>query len=125
MGSIPTCGNPTVALTGRGRGWNAKGRVFINRPQDIELAAATDLSRQDTKNVEPFSKVPSLYEMRAMVEPCNLKERQLISAFQREYLLVNGEMTELAYVSSSNGEFSGFDSQFPYQIKTASQVGKR
>lgn len=32
-------------------------------------------------------------------------------------MVVNGEMTELAYVSSSNGEFSGFDSQFPYQIK--------
>lgn len=31
-------------------------------------------------------------------------------------MVVNGEMTELAYVSSSNGEFSGFDSQFPYHF---------
>ena len=32
-------------------------------------------------------------------------------------MVVKGEMTELVYVSSSNGEFSEFESLFPYQIK--------
>ena len=32
-------------------------------------------------------------------------------------MVAKGEMTELAYVSSSNGEFSEFESLFPYQIK--------
>lgn len=114
VGSTPISGNPRVALT-------VKAEVVVPKSGTEKQADKYRVGRchcpvtsGTTKNVEPFSKVPSLYNAR-ILEPCKYKERQLISAFQREYLLVNGEMTELAYVSSSNGEFSGFDSQFPYQ----------
>ena len=115
---FPSLVDPRVALT-------VKAEVVVpksgteKQTTRYRVGPAIYLSRQaQLKNVESRSKKDSLsiYEMRAKVEPCNLKERQLISAFQREYLLVNGEMTELAYVSSSNGEFSGFDSQFPYHF---------
>ena len=90
MGSKPTCGNPTVALIGKGRGCHAKGRASgNNRPQDIGLAAYFPCHVRDYQNVEPFSKVPSLYEMRAKVEPCNLKERRSLSSLPLSLYIEN------------------------------------